>query len=110
MVATGEIRGRVLTERGDPVPIGGLQIIAELIDDGVADARFKSVDPLPRDRSDLGTDGSFVVRGLFANRRLRLSGNDWEVARVIVGKTSVETLSFTQGERLDGVVVIARRR
>jgi hypothetical protein len=105
MMPTGAIRGRVVLENGTGFAADVEQIVAELAErDGTV------LDPLPRDRTSIGSDGSFEMAGLFGTRRLTVSGNGWDVVRVIVANTSVETLSVENGERLDGIVVVIRRR
>lgn len=105
MMPTGAIRGRVVLENGTPLAADVEQIVAELAErDGTV------LDPLPRDRTSIGSDGSFEMAGLFGTRRLTVSGNSWDVVRVIVANTPVETFSVESGERLDGIVVVVRRR
>jgi protocatechuate 3,4-dioxygenase beta subunit len=101
---TGEIRGRVMTEEGTSLG-DGYQVIAEFVD-----AQGEKLDAVPRDRGDIAADGTFHVAGLFGYRRLRLSGNEWDVTRVLVGKSPVDLLGFDAGERIDDVVVLVRSR
>jgi hypothetical protein len=105
MMPTGAIRGRVVLESGTAFAADVEQIVAELAErDGTV------LDPLPRDRTSIGSDGSFEMAGLFGTRRLTVSGNSWDVVRVMIANTSVETLSVGNGERLDGIVVVVRPR
>jgi hypothetical protein len=105
MLPTAEVRGRVVTSDGTQFPGGGYQVIAHLVDtDGT------KIDALPRDRADIGGDGSFRLGGLFGNRSIALSGNEWDVARVLTGRTVAGTLTFNGGERLDDVLVVVKKR
>jgi hypothetical protein len=104
MMPTAEIRGRVVTADGTVFADAGYQVIAHLVDnDGT------KIDVLPRDRVDL-LDGRFELRSLFGHRVLGLSGNEWDVERVLIGKTAVETLALHGSERLDDITVVVTRR
>ena len=103
MSSTGEIRGRLL--RNDGLPVTDTQVIAQLVDGNGA-----PLDVLPRDRADVEHDGTFVIRGLFGDRQVRVSGNHWQVERVLVGKRTVDRLSFTCGDHFDGLVVVVKPR
>jgi hypothetical protein len=105
MMPTAEIRGRVVTADGRAFAAPGYQVIAHLSDpDG------RRIDVLPRDRNDILSDGAFELRDLFGHRVFGLSGNEWDVDRVLVGKTDVETLTLNGGERLDGILVVVKPR
>lgn len=105
LMPTTEIRGRVVTSDGLAFSEPGYQIIAHL-----ADADGRKMDVLPRDRNDILAGGRFELRDVFGYRTLGLSGNEWDVDRVLVGKTDVETLTLNGGERLDGILVVVKRR
>jgi hypothetical protein len=105
MMAASEMTGRVVTVEGQVFAGGGTQVIADLVDgDG------NRVDAVPHDRADIDADGRFHLRHLFGLRALRVSGNDWEISRVLHGKTAIETFSLTAGDHLEDVVVVVTRR
>ena len=105
MIPTAEIRGRVVTTDGRAFGDLGYQVIAHL-----SDSDGRKVDVLPRDRTDIRSDGSFELRDLFGHRVFGLSGNEWDVDRVVIGKTVVETFTLNGGERLDGILVVVKPR
>ena len=105
MQRAGIVRGRLVTEDGAAVSGHGLQIVAELVD-----ADGTRLDPLPRDRVDVGSDGAFELRGLFGYRRLKVSVNHQEAADVIVRRDRLPILAFGNGERYDDVAVVVRQR
>lgn len=105
MRPAGSIRGRLITEDGSPVSGDGLQIVADLVD-----AHGALLDPLPRDRADVETDGTFELRGLFGYRRMRVSLNYGQVADVVVGRDRLRILTFNNGERYPDTAVIVPGR
>jgi hypothetical protein len=105
MLPTAQLRGRVVSSDGLAFSASGYQIIAHL-----ADANGRRMDALPRDRNDILAGGTFELRDVFGHRSLGLSGNEWDVDRVLVGKSVVETLTFHGGERLDDLVVVVKPR
>ena len=105
MIPTGTIRGTVVMEDGAAFGGDGTQVIADLV--GVDGERL---DALPRDRVDIGPDGAFELSGVFGHRTLRLSGNEFVVARVLVDKRSVDVLSVASDERIDKVLVVIQKK
>jgi hypothetical protein len=101
---TATITGRVATSDGGPVP-EGLYLTAMLAKDA------NEIDPLPRDRVEVAADGTFVFPAIFGERILRTSVADaWTVDRVVVGKSTVTSITVQPGQALDGVVVLIKRR
>ena len=105
MLPTAAVSGRVVTGDGAVFTHAGFQVIAHLVD-----ADGTKVDVLPRDRIDIDSDGRFTLTGLFGHRAFGLSGNEWDVERVFIGRTAVETLALESGERLDDVIVVVKKR
>jgi hypothetical protein len=72
----------------------------------------REVDPLPRDRVMVGPDGSFAIAGLFGERALRISdsGGTWQVDRVRVGRTDVQSVTVSAGEILRDVTIVVSRK
>ena len=103
LAPSGTISGRVMMEDGISFSADGTQLIAELVD-----ADGTRLDPLPRDRVDIGSDGAFELVGLFGHRMLRLSGTDFSIARVLVGTQPVDVFSVASGEHIDEVLVVVR--
>jgi hypothetical protein len=105
LTPTGEVSGRVVTRDGSPLP-EGLQVTAVQADEG------KQIDPLDRDRVDVGEDGRFVLRGLFGERILRVLGlgPEWELDRVLHGKKVVQSFSMTTSEKINDVVLVVKGR
>jgi hypothetical protein len=102
--ATGTISGRVVTIDNSAVP-EGVHLAAILAKDG------SEIDPLPRDRTEVMSDGTFAFAGLFGERILRTAlGDGWTIDRVVVGKTTVPSVTVQPGQRVDDVVVVLRRR
>jgi hypothetical protein len=102
---TGEIAGRVITEDGDPYVFPGAEVVADLIDDN-----GRPVDSFAHDRAAIGADGRFHLTGLFGSRVLRLVGTQREVEQVLMGKTPIQTITLTAGERIDTITIVAVRR
>lgn len=100
------INGRVITDDGTPTPGTALYVSAMLADNGVI------IDPLPRDRAEVTTEGVFQLRGLFGERVLQVSGLDegWAVDRIMHGQTVIEALTLNPGERLDEVTIVLSRQ
>jgi protocatechuate 3,4-dioxygenase beta subunit len=105
MTPTGTIVGRVVMEDGAAFTGDGTQLIADLVD-----VEGHRLDALPRDRVDIGPDGAFALTGMFGHRKLRLSGNDFAVARVFVEKRSVDVLSVASDEQIDQVLVVIQKK
>jgi len=93
LMPTGSIAGKIVTEKGDPPPVGGVMIGASWIHDGA------EVDPINVDEVAVAIDGSFRIDNLFGTRLLRprALGLEWEVAAIRQGRTDVTT---------SGVVVV----
>jgi hypothetical protein len=106
MVPTGSVRGRVVTEEGAVFGGNGMQVIGEWVD---ANGTTR-LDAIPRDRVDIEEDGRFELGGLFGHRRLKLNGNDWVVARLLIDKNPADVLLFDQGQQIDDVLVVVRLR
>jgi hypothetical protein len=104
LMATGAIAGRVVTDEGTPVP-GEMQVAAVLADEG------KELDEYRRDRSPIGSDGAFTVRGLFGQRVMRMVGvtAGWKIARVTLRNDDVTTLSVAPGVTIDDVLIVLTR-
>ncbi len=105
LAPTGEIAGRVVTDDGAPFVFAGAEVVADLVDE-----TGRQLDSFPRDRSAIGHDGSFHIKGLFGTRALRLIGTQREVDQVLNGKTPIQTITFGSGERVNGVTIVAVRR
>jgi hypothetical protein len=106
LVPTAEIRGRVVMKDSTPLP-EGLQVAANLVDQDGA-----QIDPLPRDRVDVESDGTFHLRGVFGHRTLTVVGLTHEhvLHGVLHGGSVVKMLSLTSGEVVDEVTLVVRRR
>jgi hypothetical protein len=94
LMPTGSIAGRIVTDKGDPPPLGGVMVGASWVYDGV------EVNPLDFDETPAGLDGSFRIDNLFGTRKLQLRGLDvdWDVAAIRQDRTDVTS---------SGVVVIS---
>jgi Carboxypeptidase regulatory-like domain len=105
LMSTGSISGRVVLDDGS-TPTNSFQVAAVLAMDG------KEIDPLRRDRVDIGPRGTFTLTGLFGERLLRIIGL-WDgrsIDRVLVGKTAVTSIAVQPGLSIDDVVVVLTRQ
>jgi hypothetical protein len=104
LVPAGTISGRVVTDDGTPLR-SLIQVAAVLVDEG------KEVDEYRRDRTDVTGEGTFVLKGLFGQRVIRLAGftDGWRIARVTIGKDDLTTVSVVAGTTVDDVVVVITR-
>ena len=105
LTTTSRVAGRVVAADRSAVP-EGIHVAAILAEQG------KEVDPLPRDRVEVGQDGTFELDGLFGERVLRVIGlgADWDVDRIYVGKSTITSLTFQPSQLIDGVVIVLTRR
>ena len=101
LVPAGTISGRVVTDDGTPLK-SLIQVAAVLMDEG------KEIDENRRDRTDVTGEGTFVLKGLFGQRVIRLAGftDGWRIARVTIGKEDVTTVSIAAGTTVDDVVIV----
>lgn len=104
LLPAGTISGRVVTDDGTPLR-SLIQVAAVLMDDG------KEIDEYRRDRTDVNDEGTFVLKGLFGQRAIRLAGftDGWRIARVTIGKNDVTTVSVAAGTTVDEVVIVITR-
>jgi hypothetical protein len=102
--ATGVIAGRVVTASGGAPP-EGLYLAAVLARDGT------EIDPLPRDRVEVAADGAFVFQKMFGERILRTGAGDaWAVDRILLGKSTVTSVTVQPGQHVEDVLVVLTRR
>lgn len=104
LVPAGTISGRVVTDDGTPLR-SLIQVAAVLVDEG------KEIDEYRRDRTDVTGEGTFVLKGLFDQRVIRLAGftDGWRIARVTIGKDDVTTVSVPAGTTVDDIVIVITR-
>jgi hypothetical protein len=105
LLPTSSVTGRVATDDGTAVP-SSIQIAAALIESE------KEIDPYRRDRTYIGDDGVFELRGLFGQRRIQLAGftDGWRIERVSIGKTPVAVIALEPGTDVQNVLVVLTRR
>jgi hypothetical protein len=104
LVPAGVISGRVVTDDGTPLK-SVIQVAAVLAEDG------KELDEYRRDRTDVTDEGTFVLRGLFGQRVIRLAGftDGWKISRITIGTDDVTTVSIAAGTRVEDVVIVITR-
>ena len=70
------------------------------------------LDPVRRDRVDVSAEGTFELRGLFAERAIQVIGvpDGWEVQRILRGKTPIRSLSTVAGETIDDLTIVITRQ
>ena len=104
LLPAGTVSGRVVTDDGTALK-SLIQVAAVLVDDG------KEIDEYRRDRTDVTGEGTFVLKGLFGQRVIRLAGfsDGWTIARVTIGKDDVTTVSIATGTTVDEVVIVITR-
>ena len=102
---TGAIKGRVQTERGEPIP-PELSVVATLADG--ADAAAAA------DDASVAADGAFTIARLFGQRTLQVNGlpDDWEVKRILVGRFEVAAPHVTvpPAVTVDNVQIVIGRQ
>jgi hypothetical protein len=100
------LAGRVVTERGEPLPILGFRIAAVLLDNGA------DIDPRMLDQTEVASDGGFTLPGLFGERAIRVFGlpQNWELVRVDLARVPVERLMMAPGVDIDNVTVVIGKR
>jgi hypothetical protein len=107
LMPTGSIAGKIVTEKGDPPPVGGVMIGASWIHDGA------EVDPINADEVPVAVDGSFRIDNLFGTRLLRprALGVEWEVAAIRQGRTDVTTsgVVIAPDTTTEATIVLRRR-
>ena len=108
LLPTGSIAGKVVTEKGEPLPpLDGVLAGASWIHDGA------EVNPLNVDEAPVAPDGSFRIDNLFGTRSLRLRalGLEWEVAAVRLGRSDVTTsgIAVAPDATTEATIVLRRR-
>ena len=78
---TARVNGRVIGDRGGLPPLDNARLVATWTDGTIA------LDPLGRDESSVGADGSFTIDGLFGRRTFPIAGlpDGWQVSAVRQG-------------------------
>ena len=106
LATAGRLAGRVVTERGDPLPIEGFRIAAALMDDDI------DIDPRRLDQVEVAADGRFAIEDLFGDRALRVFGlpDGWQVTRIESGRAVVERFTMIAGTSIDDIVVFIGQR
>jgi hypothetical protein len=107
LMPTGSIAGKLVTEKGEMPPVGGVMIGASWIHDGA------EVDPINVDEVEVAVDGSFRIDNLFGTRLLRprALGLEWEVAAIRQGRTDVTTsgVVIAPDTTTEATIVLRRR-
>ena len=82
---TARVNGRVIGQRGGLPPMDNARIVATWTDGTIA------LDPLVRDESPVGADGSFTIDGLFGRRTFQVAGlpEGWQVNAVRQGPSDI---------------------
>lgn len=89
------LRGVVIGDHGQMPPLDNLRVIATWTD------RTSDLDPLARDESYVAADGSFVIDGLFGERRIQVAGlpDEWQVSiRYTNTDITSQALDFSDGK------------
>ena len=105
LMPTGRITGRIVADDGSSLP-DTMQVAAVLADQG------KEIDHLRRDRAYIGGGGTFELKDLFAESVLQVVGftDGWTVDRVLVGNSSVTSLTVDPGRTIDDVKIVLTRK
>jgi Carboxypeptidase regulatory-like domain len=105
LAPTGTIGGRVVADDGSEVS-DTLQVAAVLTEGE------KEIDPLRRDRVDVGPGGRFEVKAMFGERVLRVINLDtgWSVGRILQGDTPVKSLTVQPGATISDVTIVVTRQ
>ncbi len=104
---TARVNGRVIGDRGGLPPLDSARLVATWTDGTIA------LDPLGRDESSVGVDGSFTIDGLFGRRTFQLAGlpDDWRVSAVRQGRSDITSsgVDLVPGSATEISIVVAKR-
>ncbi len=105
LAPTGTIAGRVVADDGSEIS-DTLQVAAVLAEGE------KEIDPLRRDRVDVGPGGRFEVKAMFGDRVLRVINLNgaWSVFRILQGDTPVKSLTVQPGTTISDVTIVLTRQ
>jgi hypothetical protein len=109
LMPTGTISGRVVSEDGTTVP-QEMQVAAVFVSsEGKELEEFGG--SRGRDRAEIAPGGAFEIRGVFGDRAMQMVGvtAGWKIAKVMIGKTEITTLSIQPGATVEDVVVVLTR-
>jgi hypothetical protein len=101
LVPTGTIKGRVQSERGEPIP-DGLTVVATLAD-GAEEAAAA-------EQASVTAGGAFTIDRLFGERTLQITGlpDEWTIKRILVGRFEVSApqVTVTAGATVANVQIV----
>jgi hypothetical protein len=106
LLTAGRVTGRIVTADGGALPGGPLYLNALLAAGG------QEIDPQPRDRVEVATDGSFDLSGVLGERSLAVTGLDptWGIDRIRHGRSPVQSLTIQPSAELHDITVVLGRR
>lgn len=102
----GQIRGKIVTDKGGVPPLPGVGVAADWTDDG------EMIDPLAADEVEIGADGLFRIDGLFGSRSVRLVGlpPEWRVQSIRQGRADAGGgVDIPAGATIDITIIVARQ-
>jgi len=103
---TATLTGRVIVERGGPLPIDGVIVEAHWV---AGNTRLDLTGP---ERVSPAPDGSFSMSGLFGRRQVQLFGlsDEWQVTAVRAGRSDVTSgIDLVPGSTTEVTIVVSRK-
>ena len=105
--STAGVSGRIIAGPGGMPPFDNVRVVATWTDGNIA------LDPLARDESYVGADGSFRIDGLFGTRTFQVVGlpGDWKVSNVRQGRDDITAsgVDLVPGSATEISIVVAKR-
>jgi hypothetical protein len=105
--STARVSGRIIAGPGGMPPFNNVRVVATWTDGNIA------LDPLARDESSVGADGSFTIDGLFGMRTFQVAGlpDGWQVSAVRQGPSDITSsgVDLAPGSAIEISIVVVRR-